>query len=121
MLHNFRVQHFRGSVRLIALTLQPHSFFPVITCSHLNAMGISTVNNPNCIDEAVRPVVYTTCEFTCPQGYVFEKAISQTVTRYCKEDGQWNGMDDVCIGLFISYRCFYFRLVSFTLIILKIH
>ena len=79
----------------------PTSFcFSVITCSHLNAMGISTENNPNCIDKEKRLQVYTRCEFKCPEGYVFEKAQLQTIGRYCLENGKWSGEDDVCLGLF---------------------
>lgn len=42
------------------------------------------------------------CRFDCPGGYEFNVTKSQSSTRYCKVDGTWDGVYQVCKGNFIA-------------------
>ena len=69
-------------------------------------MHLSRVQNPNCISEGSILELNFNCVFTCPQGYIFEKAKVRTVTRYCTDSETWSGEDDVCIGLLLNCYCY---------------
>ena len=66
-------------------------------------MGLSSVQNPNCIAEGSSIPLYDISVFTCPEGYLFKKTRARTATRYCKDHETWSGEDDVCIGLLALY------------------